>query len=123
MILAEPLVALALGGCLEEDFGFGRIETALYAPDRSLRRLYETAFAGRSWRFFSAAGEVSALAQSVDWVIADPLYRSCLHMAPDCHFLPLPQRSLSGDTFAGERFPLFGEAGYKSLKALLLKDD
>jgi len=120
VVIGEPLFASCMAACLQNDFGFDRVEpAALMKADRRMKKIYqEEALSGV--RFFECEETLTQWLDGMpaDVIVGDPLYQGLVRRC-NVQYVPIPHVGLSGVVNAGANYEFIGKAGYDFLSRFI----
>lgn len=110
LVIGEPLVASAVTGCLQIDFGIDAVAVSTQPQERRLKAAYrESELSAVRYVHGEVALQQLVTAMQPSLIIGDPLYQRFLECEAQ-RYLPLPQFGLSGHNFADVSIDYIGEA-------------
>lgn len=123
LVTGEPLLARSIARALKEDFGYGQVMIALYAPVPSLRNYYRDVLGETGWIGFADTDEFLRLAKQADLVVGDPVYQDCLDMLGKERnvpgLIPIPDSLVSGGQYLDMEYEIFGRKGGEYMRRFL----
>ncbi|WP_028308832.1 nitrogenase component 1 [Desulfitibacter alkalitolerans] len=121
LIIGEPLLSVAIGDCLKQDFNIGQITIASNISDKGkASRIYQESTFSQVV-FLENEEDVQRYIRETEIVIADPLYEKFFGGEErKITFIPLPHVGLSGREFAGLKYEYIGRNGFEYFKKYIL---